>query len=341
MGDLPFLEPPIERSTDSLPVLKSSAAMIDLEQVDEHISNAMTRGRYAGSTDPMTYLHERRCVVTVNGQTYATLAGLLCFGHNPQTLFPNAVVDIGHYRSIHTLSTEVINLERVGGTIFNQIAQVERYLWNNTRHGMTLTNGSMQRVELHEYPQAVNRELLVNTIAHRDYTQFLSNARVEMYQNRIEWISPGGLPPGITVDNILDAQVGRNPVILNVLYEAGFVEAFGQGLNTVVEVLRQEQMATPRFRDTGVSFIVTVLGRPLDVLHRFTGVPMNDAQRMILSILQVQGPLAPRSIRPYFPDRSDSSFYRDLDGLVENKLIVPIGKTRSKRYRIADSDPSP
>ena len=335
MESVPFLEPPIKRTTDSLPVSATSAAMIDMNRVADHLAGAIERGRYDGPRDPAAYLQHRHCLVPVGDVFYASLAGLLCFGHDPQSLFPNAVVDLGHYRSTQTLSTEVINLEKnIGGTIFEQIERVERYLWTNTRHGMTLSDTSLQRIEIHEYPRAVIRELIVNMVAHRDYAQFLSNARVELYQNRIEWVSPGGLPPGITVENILDAQMSRNPVILTILYEAGFMEAFGQGLNTVDTVLRVEQMAPPLFRDTGVSFIVTVYGRPLDVIQRDTGIPLNDTQRMILALLQAQGPLAPRDLQAYFPTRAERSLRRDLAGLVAKHLIVAVGGTRSLTYRI-------
>jgi len=58
---------------------------------------------------------------------------------------------------------------------------------------------------VHEYPAAVIRELIVNLLAHRDYTNGLSAARVQLFGNRIEWVSPGGLPPGVTVENILSS----------------------------------------------------------------------------------------------------------------------------------------
>jgi ATP-dependent DNA helicase RecG len=66
-------------------------------------------------------------------------------------------------------------------------------------------------VPVHEYPAAVIRELIVNLLAHRDYANGLSSARVQLFSNRIEWVSPGGLPPGVTVENILTSQASRNP----------------------------------------------------------------------------------------------------------------------------------
>jgi len=202
---------------------------------------------------------------------------------------------------------------------------------------MTLSETSFQRVEIHEYPRAVIRELCVNVLAHRDYTNFHSAARVQLFRNRIEWISPGGLPPGVTVDNILSEQAARNPQILSILYEAGYVEAFGQGLDTVVAVLGQEDMTPPRFDDTGASFIVTVFGRPLEV---FSGegvyARLNDSQRKILAIVRTRTDIAPRDILALLDARAKRSIQRDIKGLVEAKLIYPVGEGRALRYRLND-----
>jgi len=107
-----FLEPPAMQSTDSLPVRASTPDLIDIEKVALHIDRASGRGRYRGTTDPIEYLLEKKCLVRIGVEIYATLAGILCFGYNPQAIFPRAVVDIGHYRGAETLSYEVVNLEK-------------------------------------------------------------------------------------------------------------------------------------------------------------------------------------------------------------------------------------
>ena len=107
---------------DSLPVRMSSPEMIDLDEVAKHIIEASGSGRYDGPTEPMAYLLDKKCLVQVGEDVYPTLAGLLCFGRNPQELFPNAVVDLGHYGGVQPVSYDVVHLQKnVGGTIFKQI----------------------------------------------------------------------------------------------------------------------------------------------------------------------------------------------------------------------------
>jgi predicted HTH transcriptional regulator len=326
------------RSADSLPIMGTTIDLLDLNKVADHIRRASESGRYQGPSSPIEYLLHKQCLIA-GDEPQVTLAGLLCFGRATQQLFPKAVIDLGHYRGIEPLSFEVVHLEKdIGGTIFDQLARVESYVWSNIHHGMTLADRGFQRVETHEYPRAVIRELCVNMIAHRDYTNFRSAARVQIFRNRIEWISPGGLPPNVTVENILEEQAARNPAVLSILYEAGFVEAFGQGLNTVVAVLTQEAMTPPHFHDTGASFIVTVHGRPLDIFYG-GGIygQLNESQRKILSLLRTRGDLTPREIANFSAGRAKRSIQRDISGLVQRNLVLQLGEGRALHYRIYNS----
>ena len=322
------------RSIDGVPLAGTSLDLLDMRLVERHISRASQSGRLRGPEDPHAYLLARQCLIETAEGTQATLAGVLCFGRDTQQTFPRAVIDLGHYRGTEPLSFDVAHLEKdIGGTIFDQLARVESYLWTNIHHGMTLADRGFQRVEVHEYPRAVIRELCVNMVAHRDYTNFRSAARVQMFRNRIEWVSPGGLPPGVTVENILNEQAARNAHTLAILYEAGFVEAFGQGLNTVVHVLEHEDMAAPQFHDTGASFIVTVYGRPLDIFYGgSTYDALNESQRRILSLLRAHGALTPRDLSAHFRNRARRSIQRDLSGLIEAGLIAASGEGRALRY---------
>ena len=335
MTGTPFAELPRPQATDSLPLPNTDVTMIDLDRVGRHIEQAGKLGRYTGPDDPITYLLNTRCLVEVDGQRYATLAGLLCFGRNPQALMPHAVVDLGHYRGVEQISFEVAHLEKnIGGTLFDQMGRIENYLWLNIHHGMTVAQGSFKRVDLHEYPQIVIRELCANMLAHRDYYHANARCRVMLFKDRIEWVSPGGLPPGLTVENILNEQAARNPVVLTIFYEAGYVEAFGQGLDTVVAVLKAENMAPPVFQDTGQSFIVSVYGREPDP---FTGdgaiLQLNETQRKVLAFVRQKGDVASKDVYEHCSSRPRRSLQRDIAALIGAGLIEVSGNTRAARYR--------
>jgi predicted HTH transcriptional regulator len=328
-----------QNSIDTLPLREVPPDAIDREKVIAHISEAHGRGRYHGPNDPDTYLAHHKCIVELDGEMRATLAGLVCFGSTPQRFMPQAVVDIGHYRGVEAVSYDVVHLEKnIGGTIFDQLRRVEEYLWRNTHHGMTLPERGLQRVEIHEYPLAVIRELLVNLLAHRDYTLVGSASRVSLFRNRIEWISPGGLAAGVTVDNLLDIQTARNPMLLTILHEAGLVESYGQGLDTVVAVLRDEEMLAPAFKDVGAAFIVTIYGRQIDVLAPSGYVQLSDTQRLLVALIQERHEVTFTELCATLPERSERSVQEDIRALVEAKIVQRVGKTRAIRYRLHSTD---
>ena len=330
-------------SIDTLPVEGVGADALDLEKVAAHIIQAHARGRYRGTLDPQTYLVENECVVELDGELYATLAGILCFGIQPQRIFPHAVVDIGQYRGIETLSHEVIHLQKgIGGTLVEQLTQVEDYIWRSTKHGMTLPVRGLERIELHEYPIQVIRELLVNMLAHRDYSIMGSPARVTLLRDRIEWFSPGGLPPGVTIANLLQQHVARNPRLLTILHEAGLVEAFGQGLNTVVSVLREERMEEPIFEDIGAAFIAIVHGRNMEGTSESTLLSnLTESQRQIVLLLRRGQVLSPREIRAQLSSRSERSVQRDIKSLVAAGIIEQEGESVAIKYRLRLLDSTP
>ncbi len=347
MTDLPFfdplLEPPRLPRVDRLPVRNATPDMIDLDKVAAHVARAVELQRYGADEprEPLEYLVHKECMAVIGDNYCPTLAGLLCFGRNPQELLRWAVVDLGHYRGVQPISYELVHLgKNIGGTIFDQLEYLRRYLWTYTQHGMTLSDG-FQRVDLHEYPEVVIRELGVNMLAHRDYTITNSQSRVMLFRNRIEWSNPGGLPEGVTLENILRKQHSRNAVIQDILYEAGYVEALGQGLDTVVAVLQAEGLsdgsANPVFEDLGDTFIVTVHGRSHEEFYQ-DGVfaDLSKHQRKIFEFIQQRGEASTPEITKRF-DRSESAVLRDLRALMTAGLIEAIGDARLRRYRLVGS----
>ncbi len=334
MSDYPFLDPRL-RTADSLPIRMTSPAVLDFDKVAAHIDKAVKLGRYPRLVEPIEYLLLRQCVAAVEEEQYATLAGILCFGRDPQAIFPSAVVDIGHYRGEEAISFEVTNIEKnIGGTIFDQLNRVEEYLKRNTHTGMILSEQGYERIEVPDYPLAVIRELGVNMLAHRDYTLVGSVARVLLFRDRIEWISPGGLLPGVTIADILDAQNSRNPVIQSILVEAGYVEALGQGLDTVVKVLREEKMQPPIFKDIGTAFIVKVFGREHKDLEQYDYVPLSDIQKRIVNVIRARGEASLDELDKALHDRAKRTIQADLDRLIEANIVERVGQTRATRYRL-------
>ena len=336
-----FIDPASFRSIDSLPIRDTYPGMLNMDRVRLHVQRAIEHRRYDGPIDsdnPSVYLIHSRCLIADGNEYRVTPAGLLCFGHNPQEILPHAVVNLTHYRGTVPDSTDAVHIERnIVGTIFDQLARIEEYLSKNTHHGMTIRPGSFERVEIDEYPAVVMRELSVNMLAHRDYREIHTAARVQLFANHIEWMNPGGLPAGVTIEQLLVTQKSRNPVLFSILWESGLIEGVGQGLDTVVAVLAREQMQPPRFEDMSHRFFVaTVMGRPLETFYANDIYSrISDRQRRILAIIRAQGNVSTSDIVTEFGGSvTQRSVQRDIKELLKIGLIQTIGGSHTTRYRL-------
>ncbi len=98
-----------------------------------------------------------------------------------------------------------------------------------------------------EIPLVAYREALANAIVHREYLME-ADARIEIFDNRIEVISPGGLPSGITEDEYLDGRISmpRNKIIADIFLRLGIIERLATGIRRIREYYKDAQ-AKPEF----------------------------------------------------------------------------------------------
>ena len=99
------------------------------------------------------------------------------------------------------------------------------------------------------FNERVVREAVLNAVSHRDYRHG-GSVFIRQYPRRIEIVSPGGFPPGITPDNILRQQNPRNRRIAEVLGKCGLVERAGQGFDRIFRECIQQSKPLPDFSHT-------------------------------------------------------------------------------------------
>ena len=80
-------------------------------------------------------------------------------------------------------------------------------------------------------------EALVDAIAHRDYRS-TANVQTYIFHDRLEIVSPGGLPAGMREEDLGTRTVPRNPLLLGVLYRMGLVEQIGSGIRRIRQLCR-------------------------------------------------------------------------------------------------------
>jgi ATP-dependent DNA helicase RecG len=266
-----------------------------------------------------------------------TVSGMLLFGREPQFFIPQSGLTYVRFAGLEARGPGGLpgysRREELHGALARVIESAFKILLQEMR-GEAVVRG-LQREDRFLYPQFAVREALVNAVCHRDYR--LSGRRVEIRQfdDRLELFSPGGLPGYITLDNIVEEHFSRNPRIVNGLFEWGYIEELGLGIDRMMEEMAQGGHPPPEFRPTSYSFTV-VLRRPVGGAQR-RPVPewergMNERQLRALQYLQHNARITNREYRDICPDVSPETLRLDLNDLVDKGLIMKIGDKKGTYY---------
>ena len=111
----------------------------------------------------------------------------------------------------------------------------EVYDFIDFRNQTHATIKKLLRIDVRDYPEIAVREALLNLLVHRDYS-FSASALISIYADRIEFVSIGGLMPGIDLEDIMiGISVCRNQDLANVFYRLHLIEAYGTGMRKIMK----------------------------------------------------------------------------------------------------------
>lgn len=119
------------------------------------------------------------------------------------------------------------------GSLMRQMNEVYDFI--DFRNQTRATIEKLLRIDVRDYPEIAVREALLNLLVHRDYS-FSASALISIYADRIEFVSIGGLMPGIDLEDIMvDISVCRNQDLANVFYRLYLIEAYGTGMGKIMK----------------------------------------------------------------------------------------------------------
>jgi ATP-dependent DNA helicase RecG len=293
--------------------------------------------------DPYQLLLRRGCLQAYGQELLPTYAGLLLFGKQPQRWLPNALVLSARF-SGPTFSDEFVRQE-ITGTLPQQLRSAENFVRDHLKTVVRLVG--LKRQETLEYPMEAVRELLVNAIAHRDYAIQGDSIHLHIFSNRLEVHSPGPLPGPVTLENLLEARYSRNPVIVQVLSDLGFIERMGYGLNRVVRVTREHNLEPPRFEEIAGSFRVSLGNRTkqtgplassrLPDLDRLPDLGLNSRQDAALRYIASNSRITNSDYQSLCPEVHPETLRRDLADLVRKGMIMKVGTKRGTYYILKET----
>ena len=143
----------------------------------------------------------------------------------------------------------------LGGSVLRQVTEAYDYL---DRYNATHSEfEGIHRKNIRSYPPEAIREALLNAVIHRDYS-LSGSILISVFDDRIEFVSIGGLVSGISFDDIMiGVSIQRNEALANVFYRLGLVEAFGTGIPRIMKLYESSGL-TPEIRVTDNAFKITL-----------------------------------------------------------------------------------
>ncbi len=203
----------------------------------------------------------------------ASLSGLLLFGTVPNRFLPQAGIDAAafpgpekDYAAVErkTLRGPMTPLLDRNGDLLETglVEQALEFVGRNTPVTAGLEGGG-RRVERPAYPDEAVREAVVNALIHRDYLLASTDIELAVYRDRLEVVSPGRLPNGITTERMrAGARAARNQLLKDVMRDYGYVEHMGMGVpRKIVRGMRQHNGTEPDLLEDGERFIVRLFAR--------------------------------------------------------------------------------
>ena len=181
-----------------------------------------------------------------------------------------------------------------------------------------------ERKTVEKIPEAAFREAIANALIHRLW-DVESQIRVSMYDDRIEIISPGGLPSGITEDEYLSGKLSvlRNRNLANVFYRLGFVEIFGTGILRIKQIY-EEGLKQPDFdvSENAIKIVLPVFEKNLNLTEDERKIYQICSRTILKSISE---------IAPY-AEFGKTKTTQLLKGMSEKGIVKIEGRGRGTRY---------
>ena len=256
-----------------------------------------------------------------------TVGGYLIFSKiNPQNKFPFERYTVRCVRySGNDVSSEIIDKNDIGGTLDEQIDDVYKFILKNIKKTALIVG--TKRIEKYEYPEEAIRELIANAVIHRDYKIIETFTQITIFEDRITITNPGCLPPGVTIDNIRDAQFSRNSIIAGRLKDLDYLEEFGRGIDLVIRKMEEWELSPPLFRNLVNSFQVMLLGPKYKNL--------NERQLKIINILLIVGKLTIKDcVKKILRGTPRATINKDLKDLRDFNVIKSHGASVNTFYTL-------
>jgi ATP-dependent DNA helicase RecG len=230
------------------------------------------------------------------------------------------------------------------GSLMQQMNEVYDFI--DFRNQTRATIKKLYRIDVRDYPEIAVREALLNLLVHRDYS-FSASALISIYDDRIEFISIGGLMPGIDLEDIMvGISVCRNQDLANVFYRLHLIEAYGTGMGKIMRAYEGME-EKPLIETTKNAFKIILPNINAKYEMGKVSAPKTESitnsvagakkslsnEERVLEYAQSHGVITRNDVIELL-EVSTSTASRVIRKMVKNNLLKRNGKARSTNYTV-------
>lgn len=230
------------------------------------------------------------------------------------------------------------------GSLMQQMNEVYDFI--DFRNQTRATVEKLLRTDIRDYPEIAIREALLNLLVHRDYA-FSASALISIYADRIEFISIGGLMPGLDLEDIMAGiSVCRNQELANVFYRLHLIEAYGTGISKIMKAY-ENMHEKPAIETTRNTFKIILPN--INVKYDTENIPVQESgsvpasaagaskslsdEEKVLKYAQSHGAITRNDVIALL-GTSTSTASRIIRKMVKANLLKQNGKARNTNYTI-------
>jgi len=271
-------------------------------------------------------------VMNENNKLVYTNAGALFFRDNTKDLFLSyAKVVCVLFKG--TVKSKILDVKTFNGGILDNIDDAMAFLWKCLRVHYEFKG--VQHKEVLEMPEAALREAVVNAVCHRNYFEEGAHVQVEIFDDRVEIFNPGGLPKGISIDELGTKSVTRNSLLADLLLRADYIERLGVGIRKIRDAMAEAGLDPPEFTSTG--FFTAILKRPPMPKTEIPDEAVVDTSELSENESKIYGLICEGNLSTYAgfsvaTGMSVKVVRGAVAKLIEKKFIERIGNNKSGKW---------
>lgn len=216
------------------------------------------------------------------------------------------------------------------GSLLQQMNDAYNFIevYNKTRAEFL----KLHRIDRRDYPEAAVREALLNSLVHREYA-FSGSTLINIFEDRIEFVSLGGLVNGLTENDILfGISQCRNEKLAAVFYRLKLIEAYGTGIQKIMESYK-DCIVKPKIDLSDNAFKIVLPNQNM-VIHP---QDVNDSEKVVLDLVYRKNAIGRKDVEEALAI-SQTMAGRIIKQLVDKAVLVAAGSGKNRKYMRANGD---